>query len=67
MTPLAATLEAFFKIRLTQQRRASSHTVNAYRDTFRLLFHFVHGRTGKAPAELQMEDLDAAVVGDFLT
>ena len=67
MTPLAATLEAFFKIRLTQQRRASSHTVNAYRDTFRLLLHFVHGRTGKAPSELQMEDLDAALVGDFLT
>lgn len=66
MTPLAATLEAFFKVRLTQQRRASTHTVNAYRDTFRLLFHFVHERTGKAPMELQLEDLDAALIGEFL-
>lgn len=67
MTSLAATLEAFFKVRLTEQRRASSHTVSAYRDTFRLLFLFVHERTGKAPAELQLEDLDAATVGEFLT
>lgn len=67
MTSLASTLEAFFKIRLAQQRRASPHTVTAYRDTFRLLFHFVHDRTGKTPSELEMEDLDAATVGDFLT
>ena len=37
MTLLAPLLEVFFTERLIQQRRASEHTVAAYRDTFRLL------------------------------
>ncbi len=37
MSALAPTLEAFFTERLFQQRKASPHTVAAYRDTFRLL------------------------------
>jgi integrase/recombinase XerD len=66
VSSLAPTLEAFFKTRLQQQRRASSHTVNAYRDTFRLLFKFIHDRTGKPPSDLCVEDLNATVIGDFL-
>ena len=67
MSALAPTLEAFFTDRLMQQRLASPHTVAAYRDTFRLLLAFVHERIGKPPCSLDFADLDASVVGEFLT
>ncbi|MGD2154905.1 MAG: tyrosine-type recombinase/integrase [Gemmatimonadales bacterium] len=66
MSALAPTLEAFFTERLITQRRASSHTIAAYRDAICLLLGFVERRTGKAPATLQFEDLDAATIGRFL-
>ena len=37
MTALAPALQAFFTDRLIRQRRASPHTIAAYRDTWRLL------------------------------
>ena len=40
MTALAPVLQAFFTDRLIAQRRASSHTIAGYRDTFRLLLGF---------------------------
>jgi hypothetical protein len=39
-----ALLQAFFTDRLLQQRRASPHTVAAYRNTFRLLLRFAAAR-----------------------
>ena len=66
MSTLTATLEAFFSDRLPRQRGASPHTIAAYRDTFRLLLTFAHGRTGVAPSQLRFTDLDAACVGAFL-
>ena len=67
MSALAPTLQAFFTDRLARQRLASPHTVAAYRDTFRLLLAFVHQRSGKAPCCLDFADLDATVIGEFLT
>jgi site-specific recombinase XerC len=46
MSALAPTLQAFFTERLVRQRRASPHTIAAYRDTFRLLLGFVSERHG---------------------
>jgi integrase/recombinase XerD len=66
MTSLAPTLEAFFTERLMAQRRASSHTVAAYRDTLRLLLQFAQATTGTAPAAMAIEQLDAPLVGAFL-
>jgi integrase/recombinase XerD len=63
---LARTLEAFFKERLMGQRHVSPHTVDAYRDTFKLLFAFVQDQSAKAPSSLGFEDVDAALVGSFL-
>ena len=63
---LARTLEAFFKERLMGQRHVSPHTVDAYRDTFKLLFAFVQDRSAKAPSLLGFEDIDAVLVGSFL-
>jgi site-specific recombinase XerD len=66
MTLLAPTLETFFTERLIGQRQASPNTVTSYRDTFRLLLNFASGRTHKAPSQLQLEDLDAPLIGAFL-
>lgn len=66
MTKLGPTLEAFFTQRLINQKQASSHTIGAYRDTFRLLLGFVSQRTGKSPCDLDFDDLDAVLVGAFL-
>jgi len=66
MTALAPLLQAFFTQRLIAQRQVSSHTVAAYRDTFRLLLAFAQQRTGTAPSDLRLGDLDAALIETFL-
>lgn len=66
MSALAPALEAFFTDRLINQKRASRHTIAAYRDAFRLLLAFAQDTTGKAPSRLEFEDLDAPTIGAFL-
>jgi len=67
MTSLAPTIEAFFTEQLITQRQASPRTIAAYRDTLRMLFMFAQDRTGKTPSQLDVADVDAALVGAFLT
>jgi site-specific recombinase XerD len=67
VTPLPPLLEAFFTQRLQQQRRASPHTVAAYRDTFRLLLRFAEKRLGRQPSDLLLTDIDAPFIGTFLS
>lgn len=66
MTSLAPLLEAFFTERLISQRQVSPHTVAAYRDTLCLLLRFAQRRTGQAPHQLSLADLDAPLIGAFL-
>jgi integrase/recombinase XerD len=66
MTALAPTLEAFFTRRLIGQRRASPHTITAYRDSFRLLLAYTDQQTGKPPAKLALEDLNSTLIASFL-
>jgi site-specific recombinase XerD len=66
MSALAPTLQAFFTERLIGQRQASPHTITAYRDTFRLLLIFTQQRTGIAPHKLDIDDVDATIIGAFL-
>jgi integrase/recombinase XerD len=66
MTTLAPALQTFFTDRLIRQRQASSHTIAAYRDTFRLLLAFAEHRTGSPPSRLRIDDLDASLIGAFL-
>jgi integrase/recombinase XerD len=66
MTALAPTLQAFFTDRLVRQRRTSPSTIAAYRDTWRLLLRFATKRAGKQPGHLDIADLDAPLIGDFL-
>jgi site-specific recombinase XerD len=66
MSPLAPTLQLFFRERLANQRQASPATIVSYRNTFRLLLRFVQDRTGKAPSTLDWADLDVEVISAFL-
>lgn len=67
MTALAPLLEAFFTQRLLEQRQASANTISSYRDTFRLLLRYASQRTGTAPCALDIGELDAPLIGAFLT
>ena len=64
---LPALLQSFFTERLLTQRQVSSHTIASYRDTFRLLLRFAQRERHKRPSELNLSDLDADLVGSFLT
>ncbi len=66
MSALAPTLQAFFTDRLVRQREASPHTLAAYRDTMRLLLRFAADRRRVEPSQLEVSDLDAAVISAFL-
>ncbi|HEY1003459.1 MAG TPA: tyrosine-type recombinase/integrase, partial [Streptosporangiaceae bacterium] len=66
MTAIAATMQAFFTERLIAQRRASPHTITAYRDTLRLLLGFAAQRTRTPPCRLDIADLDAPMISAFL-
>jgi site-specific recombinase XerD len=59
-------VQDFFLRRLIAQRGASARTVESYRDAFELLFGYLEQRTGKPPAALALDDLDAPAVLDFL-
>jgi integrase/recombinase XerD len=67
MTAMAPTIEAFFTERLLNQRQASPRTIAAYRDTLRLLLSFAHENTGKMPTQLDLADVDSALISAFLT
>ena len=67
VTDLAPVLQGFFTDRLARQKKASPNTVAAYRDTFRLLLAFARDQAGKPPSQLSLADLDATLVGAFLS
>ncbi len=60
-------LQRFFTERLLQQQNASSRTVAAYRDAFRLLFDYTTRELGRPPAKLTLEDFNAERILGFLT
>jgi site-specific recombinase XerD len=66
MASLPTLIERFFTQRLIKQRNVSAHTIASYRDTFRLLFRFAHGRLRKLPSSLDLNDLDAPLIIAFL-
>ncbi len=66
MTTLAPSLQTYFTDRLIGQRAASPNTISAYKTAFRLLLAFATEHTGKAPATLDISELDAALIAAFL-
>lgn len=63
---LPALLQRFFTDRLLSQLGASPHTIVSYRDTFRLLLVFASKHLGRPPFRLSVEEIDVALLGDFL-
>lgn len=66
-TTLPALIQQFFTERLCTQMEASPNTIASYRDAIRLLLRFASERTGRAPTKLRVEELDADLIGDFLS
>ena len=65
--PLPIHVQRFFTDRLATQLHASPNTVASYRDTFRLLLKYTADYIGRQPTELQVGDIDADLIGGFLT
>ena len=65
-TLFAQLVQDFFLRRLIAQRGASARTVESYRDTFSLLFAFIEQHTGTTASALELADIDAPLVLDFL-
>lgn len=65
--PLPIYVQRFFTERLVTQLSASQNTVASYRDTFRLLLKYVSDHLGRAPTDLQVADINADLVGGFLS
>jgi len=66
MTPIAPHITAFLRERLPLQRGASVHTCESYAYTFQLLFEFASIRFKVTPSKLNLEQIDASLVMDFL-
>ncbi len=62
----AEVIQRFFADFLPKQRNVSSHTIDSYRHTFRLLLPFLAERTGKTIDRLDYEDFSADALLDFL-
>jgi site-specific recombinase XerD len=65
--PLPVYVQRSFTERLATQLHASPNTVASYRDTFRLLLRYAADRLKREPTQLQVADIDADLVGGFLT
>jgi integrase/recombinase XerD len=65
--PLPGYVQRFFTERLTSQLNASANTLASYRDTFRLLLKYASSRLGRSPTELQVAEIDADLVAEFLS
>ena len=65
-TPLAPLVQRFFTERLVSQLGASANTIKSYHDTFKLLINFAETRCAKASWDMDVADIDAGLVADFL-
>lgn len=66
MTPLAPHVTAFFQGHLPMERRVSPHTSESYAYAFKLLLTYASERLKVQPSQLQLEQVDAPLVVDFL-
>jgi len=66
MTPIAPHMEAFLRQRLPVERGASINTCDSYAYAFRLLMEYASECLKVRPSELQLEQLDAPLILNFL-
>lgn len=65
-TPVAPLVTSFLREHLPVERGYSEHTCESYAQALRLLFTFASERIGTRPSGLNIEQLDAPLVLDFL-
>jgi integrase/recombinase XerD len=66
MTPIAPLITSFLREQMPVEQGLSPHTCETYAHAFRLLFIFASKRLGIKPSQLCLEQLDAALILDFL-
>jgi integrase/recombinase XerD len=66
MTLIAPLITGFLREHMPRQRGYSTHSCETYAHGFRLLLAFAAKRTGTQPSQLRIEQLDAALILDFL-
>jgi integrase/recombinase XerD len=66
MTLLAPLITGFLRDYMPRQRGYSPHSCETYAHSFRLLFAYAAKRTRTKPSQLHLEQLDAALILDFL-
>ncbi len=67
MTPIAPHITAYLQQRLPRERNASPNTCESYAYAFQLLFEYAGQFLKVAPSALTLEQLDAALILNFLT
>src|ERR1700694_742679 len=67
MTPIAPLITHFLREHMPVERGYSPHTCETYAHAFRLLFVFASERLKQRPSQLCLEQIDAALVLNFLT
>jgi integrase/recombinase XerD len=63
---LAAELQTYFSVFARAQRDLSTHTISAYRDTWRMLITFLAARTGTRAEHIDFNHVDTDNVAAFL-
>ena len=66
MTRLAPLITAFLRDYMPSQRGYSAFSCETYAHSFKLFLAFAAKRTGTKPSQLHIEQLDAALILDFL-
>ena len=66
MTPIAPLITSFLREHMPIEQGCSPHTCETYAHAFRLLFIFASKRLGIKPSLICLEQIDAALILDFL-
>jgi integrase/recombinase XerD len=66
MTPIAPLITSFLREHMPIEQGCSPYTCETYAHAFRLLFIFASNRLGIKPSQICIEQIDAALVLDFL-
>jgi len=66
MTPIAPLITSFLREHMPREQGRSPHTCETYAHAFRLLFLFASKRLAIKPSQICLEQIDAALILDFL-
>lgn len=66
MTPIAPLMTCFLREHMPIEQGCSPHTCETYAQAFRLLFVFASKRLGIKPSRICLEQINAALILDFL-